>query len=133
MPAGREITEAEATTFGYANPKAAAGNTEEGASAILSQGDLLSAIGASVTVRSDTFVIRTYGAARDGNRISAVARCEAVVQRVPSFVDPTDEPSKVQSAVTTGDRKVTSLSQVNQRFGRRFQVVSFRWLAANEV
>lgn len=133
MPAGREITEAEASGFGYANPKAAAGNTEEGASAILSQGDLLSAIGASVTVRSDTFVIRTYGAAREGNRITATARCEAVVQRVPSFVDPTDEPSKVQPAVSGGDRKITSLSAVNQRFGRRFQVVSFRWLAANEV
>ena len=67
-PVNRVIDETEASAFGYANPKAAAGNTEEGASAILSQGDLLSAIGASITVRSDTFVIRSYGAAREGTR-----------------------------------------------------------------
>jgi len=132
-PVNRVIDETEASAFGYANPKAAAGNTEEGASAILSQGDLLSAIGASITVRSDTFVIRSYGAAREGTRITARAWCEAVIQRVPSFVDPVDAPEKVQSAITGNGRALTDLSPVNRRFGRRFEIVSFRWLNANEL
>lgn len=129
----REIDEAEAAALGYANPKAAAGNTEEGASAILSQGDLLSAIGASLTVRSDTFVIRSYGAARSGDRITARAWCETVIQRVPSFVDPIDPPEKVQSAITGKGRSLNDLSAVNRRFGRRFEIVSFRWLNENEL
>jgi hypothetical protein len=132
-PVNRIIQENEAAAFGYANPKAAAGNTEEGASAILSQGDLLSAIGASITVRSDTFVIRSYGAARDGTRITAQAWCEAVIQRMPSFVDPADAPEKVQAAIIAAGRAVTDLSPINRRFGRRFEVVSFRWLNANEL
>jgi hypothetical protein len=132
-PASRIISEDEARGFGFANPKAAAGNTEEGASAILSQGDLLSAIGTSITVRSDTFVIRSYGDAREGSRITAKVWCEAVIQRVPSFVDPADAPEKVQSAVIAAGRSMADLSAVNRRFGRRFEVVSFRWLTKDEV
>jgi hypothetical protein len=132
-PVNRIITEQEASSFGYANPKAAAGNTEEGASAILTQGDLLSAIGSAITVRSDTFVIRSYGAARDGTRVTARAWCEATIQRVPAFVDPTDAPEKVQAAILTNGRKITDLTEVNQRFGRRFSVVSFRWLSSDEI
>ncbi|MEX1116644.1 MAG: hypothetical protein WEB53_15470 [Akkermansiaceae bacterium] len=132
-PVNRIIEENEAAAFGYANPKAAAGNTEEGASAILSQGDLLSAIGASMTVRSDTFVIRSYGAARDSAGVTARAWCEAVIQRVPAFIDPADAPEKVQSAILASGRSMSDLSPVNRRFGRRFEVVSFRWLNANEV
>ena len=132
-PSNRVISEAEATSFGYANPKAAAGNTEEGASAVLSQGDLLSAIGASITVRSDTFVIRAYGDARNGATVTAKAWCEAVIQRTPSFVDPTDAPEKVQAAMTASGRTMTDLLPVNRLFGRRFQIISFRWLSSNEV
>jgi type II secretory pathway pseudopilin PulG len=132
-PTNREIGEAEAAALGFANPKAAAGNTEDGASAVISQGDLLSAIGASITVRSDTFVIRSYGAARDGNKITARAWCEAVVQRVPAFVDPTDPPEKAQAAALGEGRKVTDLSAVNQAFGRRYEIIGFRWLNADEI
>ena len=129
----RVITEAEAATFGFVNPKAAAGNTQEGASAILSQGDLLSAIGASITVRSDTFVIRSYGDARQAGKVTARVWCEAVVQRLPSFVDAVDAPEKVQAAVLAPGRAVTDLALVNRRFGRRFEIVSFRWLSADEI
>jgi hypothetical protein len=129
----RVITEAEASNFGYANAKAAAGHTQEGASAILSQGDLLSAIGASITVRSDTFVIRSYGDARKAGTVTARVWCEAVVQRVPSFVDPVDAPEKVQAAVLTPGRAVSDLTLVNRRFGRRFEILSFRWLSGDEI
>jgi hypothetical protein len=133
-PVERVISENEASQFGYLNPKAASGNTEEGASAILSQGDLLSAIGAAITVRSDTFVIRAYGDARDSNnRITAKVWCEAVVQRMPSFVDPTDAPEKAQPVILADGRKESDLSNTNRRFGRRFEIVSFRWMDQDEV
>lgn len=132
-PTNRVISEQEAQDIGFANPKAAAGNTEEGASAVLSQGDLLSVIGASVSVRSDTFVVRAYGAARDGNVVKAKAWCEAVIQRVPAYVDPTDSAEKVQAASLDAGRKVGDLSAINRRFGRGFEIISFRWLAESEV
>jgi hypothetical protein len=48
--------------------------------------------------------------------------CEAVVQRVPEFVDPTTDEPWVRPA-----------NPVNQRFGRRYEIVSFRWLSAAEL
>lgn len=134
IPAGpvtRAVTEAEAKTFGYANPQAAAGDVEEGANAFLTQGDLLAALGSFLTVRSDTFTIRAYGDARDpAGNVTARAWCEAVVQRMPAFVDPGDAPDKVQVAA---NRLPDSLKPVNRTFGRRFEVVAFRWLAPDEV
>lgn len=133
-PGTRVLSEDQARAFGYVNPKAAAGSTEEGASALLGQGDLLSVIGASISVRSDTFVIRAYGDARDAsNRITARAWCEAVVQRMPSYVDPSDEPSKVQPVILASGRAQGDLAAINRRFGRRFEVVSFRWMQPDEV
>jgi hypothetical protein len=95
-----------------------------GAPGYLTQGDILSAIGPVVAVRSDTFRIRTYGEALDPeNKIIARAWCEAVVQRVPEFVDSTDEPETATEALT----------DINKTFGRRFMVTSFRWLGKDEV
>lgn len=109
---------------GFANPKAMQGMNAEGAPGYLTQGDILSAIGAIVTPRSDTFRIRTCGEAVDTNgEVIARAWCEAVVQRTPDFVDASNTPS-----AATAD-----LSETNQRFGRRFVVSSFRWLAKNEI
>ncbi|MDQ8188945.1 pilus assembly PilX family protein [Roseibacillus persicicus] len=106
------------------NPEALRGNTAEGSPATLIQGDLLQHLGSVISVRSDTFRIRSYGnsMARNGE-IQAEAWCEAIVQRVPEFVD-----SK-QTAGTPFDE----LNPVNQTFGRRFEVVSFRWMTADEV
>jgi hypothetical protein len=84
--------------------------------------------------RSDTFVIRAYGDARDSNnRITAKVWCEAVVQRMPSFVDPTDAPEKAQPVILADGRKESDLSNTNRRFGRRFEIVSFRWMDQDEV
>ena len=88
----------------------------------LSQADVLSRIGSAISARSDTFVIRTYGEAKNGNTVTAKAYCEAVVQRTPDYVDPTTAPEAVPA---TGS--------INERFGRRFTVVSFRWLSPNEI
>lgn len=113
----------------YASPEAAlsggtASNSAEGSPSHLSQGDVLSVIGSRTVPRSDTFRIRAYGEARErnGTRVLAKAWCEAVVQRMPEFVDPALEPSMLPAA-----------GSVAERFGRRFHVVQFRWLAADEV
>ena len=95
-----------------------------GAPGYLTQGDILSAVGPVVAVRSDTFRIRSYGEALDPqSKIVARAWCEAVVQRVPEFVDPSDAP----------ETATASLKDINKAFGRRFVVTSFRWLGKEEV
>jgi hypothetical protein len=106
-------------------PEAAYGPNTVLAPGSLSQGDVLSAIGSHITVRGDTFAIRCYGDATDrkDGRILARAWCEAVVQRVPGFADPADAPEK----------EAGQLLPTNARFGRRFEVVSFRWLGPGEV
>lgn len=92
---------------------------------ILSQRDLLQALGPVLTARSDTFIIRTYGEALNPATgvTSGQAWLEAVVQRLPDYVDNTDDPTVSPSAAST----------TNQNFGRRFHVVSFRWLSNSDI
>ncbi|MCB1132939.1 MAG: hypothetical protein KDN05_17580, partial [Verrucomicrobiae bacterium] len=74
--------------------------------------------------RSDTFTVRGYGEARDASgKVLARSWCEAVVQRVPTFVDPRDEEHTAMK----------DLSPVNERFGRRFEIVSFRRVPKAEI
>ena len=76
-------------------------------------------------VRSDYFRVVTLGEASDARgTVLARARCEAFVQRLPDFVDRLDSP---------GARTADLQSPVNRKFGRRFQIVSFRWLAPTEA
>ena len=88
----------------------------------LSQADVLHALAPFITPRSDTFVIRSQGEARDdkGNILARVC-LEAVVQRVPEWVNPIDDP-----ATPIADLKDKT---TNQTFGRRFELVSVRELA----
>ena len=69
-------------------------------------------------------MIRSYGEAREGNNVTARAWCEVTVQRVPDYVDPKDE-----SYVPTKEL----VSDINKNFGRRFNIVSFRYLDPREV
>lgn len=70
-------------------------------------------------------MIRTYGDSLDAQgNVVARAWCEAVVQRTPDYVDKTDD-NHVKSAELKSDS--------NKRFGRSFQIVSFRWLNASEI
>ena len=94
-----------------------------GAAGFLSQGALLTAFGSQITVRGDTFLIRTYGDSRDAaGKVQAKAWCEAVVQRSPEYGDPTNPPEAS-----------ASLSAANTAFGRKFNIVSFRWLSPAEI
>jgi hypothetical protein len=90
-------------------------------------------LGADLVARGDTFLIRAYGEARaaDGVTVEARAWCEAEVQRLPDYVNASDAPE--QPAYTTTGAVNTAVSQQSRRFGRRFAVVSFRWLSPSEV
>ena len=123
--AGRSLAAADVPMFAGKNtldsePAPARGL---GAAGFLSQGAMLTAFGSQITVRGDTFIIRTYGDSRDtAGKIQAKAWCEAVVQRTPEYIDSNDAPDSSSALTTT-----------NSNFGRKFSIVSFRWLSQNEI
>lgn len=99
-------------------------DTGVGIPGYLTQADLLHSMAPVITPRSDTFTIRAYGEARNSaGAVTATAWIEASVQRCPEFVDSTDS-----SYTQTAD-----LSDVNQQYGRRFRIVSFRYLTPDEA
>ena len=55
----------------------------------INQANILLPLAPRLSARSDTFKIRAYGEVRDADdNIIAQATCEAVVQRLPEYVDP---------------------------------------------
>ncbi len=110
----------------YAFAEAARGVLSQNATGYITQADILSVLGATLTTRSDTFVIRAYGEVVNtllgGNAPSVTARawCEAVVQRIPEYVDPSQDPSDPAIGI-------------NVELGRRFEIISFKWLTPDEV
>jgi hypothetical protein len=123
--AGFEIPAAQVAGYKYANPAAGAGSSYQGAPGYLTQADLLNVLGNAATARSDTFTVRGYGEARDAKgKILASATCEAVVQRMPEWLDSADVARTAPAALG---------SQANKTFGRRFNLISFRWLGPKEI
>jgi len=96
-----------------------------GAPGYLTQADILSSIGAALTARSDTFVVRAYGDVRNPATGTTEGRawCEAVVQRLPAFLE----------SGATAAWETPSSGSTNALMGRRFQVVSFRWLSPQDI
>lgn len=97
---------------------------EAGFPGYLLQGDILQALSPYMSARSDSFTIRAYGEARNpgSGDVEARAWCEAVVQRFP---DACPDPS--------GGEALEELASPSSPFGRQFRIVSFRWLAPEEV
>ena len=98
-------------------------DTSVGIPGYLTQADVLKPLAPVITVRSDTFTIRAYGDSLDaaGNVIAKVW-AEATVQRYPDFMDPSDE----------AHTPISELEPINQTFGRRLRVTSFRFISESE-
>lgn len=122
----KEITAADIAGTNYKFPAAAMGSRYQGTPAYINQADLLTPIAPIMQARSDTFLIRAYGEARspDGQTILARVWCEAVVQRVPEYIDPQDPAFTPAANLKSGQ---------NRTFGRRFIIESFRWLTPSET
>ncbi len=116
----------------YKFKEAEEGSIYTAAPGYLIQSDVLASLGNILTVRDDTFTVRAYGCVRNGRKaILAQAWCEAVLQRTMDYVDPTNAPSV--SEYDPDGRKAKGLSAANRAFGRRFRVVSFKWLDAWDI
>jgi hypothetical protein len=97
-----------------------------GSTPYVDQADILRQLGSILTPRGDTFVIRTYGDSLDANdKVIARAWCEAIVQRTPDYMDLSpDENHFAQDRLD---------SETNKTFGRKFIIISFRWLSDKEI
>jgi len=123
----RKFTNQELATMNPEFREALEGPVAYGSAAYVDQADILRHFGSLLTPRGDTFVIRSYGDAVDSNgNVTARAWCEAVVQRIPTYVDSNDNPK-----LSYADLPDTSVA--SRRFGRKLQLVSFRWLHPSEL
>ncbi|MGF1530806.1 MAG: hypothetical protein ACFCU4_05555 [Puniceicoccaceae bacterium] len=88
----------------------------------LKQADVAAQISPFLSHRSDVFVIRAYGESLDPNTglVAARALIEARVQRLVDPIDPVANPNP--NAKISGDR-----------LGRKFKLISFRWIDPNEA
>lgn len=112
------------TSSRFAFPEAEKGPMAFGSPGVVKQADILTPIAPVLSARSDSFIVRAYGESVDGNgKVLARAWCEATVERSCSFVDQADAPEKAY----------TSINNINKFYGRRFNIVSFRWLNPSEV
>ncbi len=109
--------------FTAINMEALPGSSSRSAPGYLMQSDVLARIGSVLQARSDTFVIRAYGETGDPANPNARAWCELLVRRKAEYVDPTDPP----------ELHPDQALPVNQVFGRRFEILRFRWLSEEDV
>ena len=92
----------------------------------LTQADLLNKIGHLLQARSDTFVIRSSGDTLNrfstgANQPPVQAYYEIIVQRTPQYVD---------SSQFAYDPVI---SATNQKFGRKYQIVSQGWVSREDI
>ena len=122
-----------ADDFPYAaDPYLGNRNCSTGIPLEINQANILLPLAPKLSARTDTFKIRGYGEVRDASGdIIASAACEAVVQRLPEYVDPKTDPTNNEP--WDDDSQTPTLNAINQTYGRRFEIRSFRWLDVNEA
>lgn len=122
---GKKVSTIDGTLIQSNTFDATIENQAAGNSCYLTQADVLQSIGSILQTRSDCFRIRTMGESRlaDG-KILARAYCEAVVQRSASYLDNSDRAETALASLR---------SNINRVFGRRYDMISFRWLNQNEI
>ncbi|MGF1448448.1 MAG: hypothetical protein ACFB20_03420 [Opitutales bacterium] len=103
----------------------------DGIPGLITQADLLQALAPVLTARSDTFRIRAYGEVLNPltGEVEASAWCEAIVQRKAKFV--VEEGASGTDFPWTDQHKLVNVE--NLLLGRRFEIVSFKWLDETEV
>jgi hypothetical protein len=91
----------------------------------LIQSDVIGAIAPFMTARSDTFVIRAYGDAQNPvtDAVEGRAWCEATVQRIPDLAE--------NAAAPIAD--VIAPNAATYPYGRKFKIISFRWLSSSDI
>lgn len=120
-----------------------AGAAIEFSSQYLTPADIMTALAPVLFPRSDTFIIRAYGEAYNPatTLTEGKAWCEAVVQRVPDYVDPSmpaeslpaDFEPTLNADDPTAEPTSTAAQILNKALGRRFKLVSFRWLTRADI
>ena len=132
LPLGDWSNSAAGTKGNYLHPDAAEGHSTFGLPGWPRQADLLERLSPVISVRDETFVVRAMGASPLVNGSSAKAWCEAVYQRTPDYMDagvPAHE-------APLGDANLAPSADdhlINVFLGRRFRLVSFRWLNAADL
>lgn len=122
-----EISVPEAKGNMFKNSEASMGSLHTAAPGYLIQSDVLASLGNILTVRDDTFTVRSYGCVRNAAKaILAQAWCEAVVQRTMNYVDPSNDPQ--DSEYKPDGTRGKGLTDTNKVMGRQFRIVSFKWL-----
>jgi len=107
------------TVRGVQKQELKAKHSAAGAPGYLMQGDILQSLSPSLFARSDTFKVRAYGSSKDtSGKILAEVYCEAIVQRVARPINPD----------ASGINPVK-----DDPWGRKFEIVSFRWMNKNEL
>jgi hypothetical protein len=136
------ITATDVQDFNYTFPDAATGSRWAGAPGYVIQGDLLTPLAPVLSPRSDTFRIRAYGEVHSQfGEVRGRSWCEAIVQRFPEYVipdddrdsDPSDGNHASEPAYLPDGTVNPDLHPLNLRLGRRFKIVRFRWLSAEEI
>ncbi|MDR1233204.1 MAG: hypothetical protein LBJ75_03015 [Puniceicoccales bacterium] len=105
--------------------RSASGFLEENLPNVVNQADILQTTSHFLCTRGDTFLVRAVGHHADSRgKVIERACCEAIVQRVPEYVN------KNENAPDDGPE---SLSKINKKFGRRYKIILFRWLDDNDI
>jgi hypothetical protein len=88
------------------------GNLADNTPGTLTQGLILQRNGNMIRPRSDTFTIRAYGKHPLNKKGTW---CEAIVQRMPEYIDNSQTPDQYPEGV-------------NKKYGRKFNIISLKWL-----
>lgn len=101
--------------------------TGAGLPGYLKQQDILRPLAPIMTTRGDTFTIRIYGETINPStgKTDGKAWCEAVIQRVPDYLNKIDDPWK--------SRADEDFDEINKTFGRQLKIVKFRWLSEDDI
>ena len=105
----------------FISPEIFESGANQGLPGYITQASLLRPLCPIISARSDTFIIRAYGDLKENGEIKSSAWCEAVLQRRIDLIDQRDQLNPNFSKLDSN------------AFNRQFEVVSFRWLNADEI